>query len=456
MTAYREFWKNQLGDFARRFSPALFGSFIAPLQCEGGGGKLSITAPHKTARDWARKELAPLLRAGAKRELHSDLQVEFIIAAPAVSSFTAADAKSPDAPPPGKKAPTAKSAEVDDSGLRADLNLDNFVPGKANELALVAARQVAQSKRGAARHNPLFICGGSGLGKTHLSHAVGNRFRADNPGVKICHINANNFMNEVVRAYLNGAADGFKRRFRALDMLIIDDIQYIGGNRERTQDEFFFLFNDLVDGKKSIVITCDKLPRQIKDMKPRLVSRFGWGLTAIIEPPELELRIAILLHKAQERAIALPLAGARHIAERVKSNIRELEGALNTVFALAEFRHMPITPELAREALDNVLGPGGGAGAVTVEEIQKKAAEYYRVRLSDFKSARRSRSVARPRQVAIYLTRLKTTMSLPEIGASFGGRNHTTVLHACRRVEELLKTDAQLAEDIKLLSGSLS
>jgi chromosomal replication initiator protein len=337
------------------------------------------------------------------------------------------------------------------SSLNADFVFDNFVQGKSNQLALAAATQVAENPGGS--YNPLFIYGGVGLGKTHLMHAVGNALKARTQNANVVYLHSERFVADMVKALQLNAINDFKRYYRSVDALLIDDIQFFAG-KERSQDEFFHTFNALLEGGHQIIVTCDKYPKEIKGLEERLKSRFGWGLTVAIEPPELETRVAILKRKAEQAKVFLPNEAAFFIAQRIRSNVRELEGALKRVIANAEFVKQEISVELVREALKDLLALQDRL--VSVDNIQRVVAEYYKIKISDLHSKRRSRSVARPRQVAMYLSKDLTNHSLPEIGESFGGRDHTTVLHACRKIKELIDSDADINEDVKNLLRTLT
>jgi len=337
------------------------------------------------------------------------------------------------------------------SSLNSDFVFDNFVEGKSNQLALAAASQVAENPGGS--YNPLFLYGGVGLGKTHLMHAVGNALRARTPNAKVVYLHSERFVADMVKALQLNAINDFKRFYRSVDALLIDDIQFFAG-KERSQDEFFHTFNALLEGGHQIIVTCDKYPKEIKGLEERLKSRFGWGLTVAIEPPELETRVAILKSKAEQAKIFLPNDAAFFIAQRIRSNVRELEGALKRVIANAQFVKQDITVELVREALKDLLALQDRL--VSIDNIQRVVAEYYKMKISDLHSKRRTRSVARPRQVAMYLSKELTNHSLPEIGESFGGRDHTTVLHACRKIKELISSDADIHEDVKNLLRTLT
>ncbi len=337
------------------------------------------------------------------------------------------------------------------TNLNEDFVFNNFVEGKSNQLALAAATQVAENPGGA--YNPLFIYGGVGLGKTHLMHAVGNALNRRAVGAKVVYLHSERFVADMVKALQLNAINDFKRYYRSVDALLIDDIQFFAG-KERSQEEFFHTFNALLEGGQQIIVTCDRYPKEINGLEERLKSRFGWGLTVAIEPPELETRVAILMRKAEQANMDLPHDAAFFIAQRIRSNVRELEGALKRVIANAQFTNRPITVELVREALKDLLALQDRL--VSIDNIQRVVAEYYKIKVSDLHSKRRSRSVARPRQVAMYLAKELTNHSLPEIGDTFGGRDHTTVLHACRKIKELIGTDGDINEDVKNLLRTLT
>ena len=335
--------------------------------------------------------------------------------------------------------------------LNTSFTFANFVEGKSNQLGLAAATQVAENPGGA--YNPLFIYGGVGLGKTHLMHAVGNALINRKPNAKVVYLHSERFVADMVKALQLNAINDFKRYYRSVDALLIDDIQFFAG-KERSQEEFFHTFNALLEGGQQIILTCDRYPKEINGLEERLKSRFGWGLTVAIEPPELETRVAILMKKAQQAAMDLPHDAAFFIGQRIRSNVRELEGALKRVIANAHFTGRPISIDLVREALKDLLALQDRL--VSIDNIQRVVAEYYKIKISDLHSKRRSRSVARPRQVGMYLAKELTNHSLPEIGDAFGGRDHTTVLHACRKIKELLDSDADIREDVKNLMRTLT
>lgn len=352
-------------------------------------------------------------------------------------------------PPPGtgarftrvtdrRPAKSTRSAQ----SVNPKFTFENFVEGKSNQLGRAASIQVGENPGGA--YNPLFIYGGTGLGKTHLMHAVGNLIAQSNPDARVVYLHSERFVADMVKALQHNAINEFKRYYRSVDALLIDDIQFFAG-KERSQEEFFHTFNALLDGHQQVVLTCDRYPKEVDGLEERLKSRFGWGLTVAIEPPELETRVAILKTKASEMGLDLPNEVAFFIAKRLQSNIRELEGALRRVIASSRFTGRTIDLEFSKEALRDLLALQDKL--VSIDNIQKTVAEYYKIRISDLLSSRRNRSIARPRQVAMALAKELTSHSLPEIGDAFGGRDHTTVLHACRKVQELRETDARIKED---------
>jgi chromosomal replication initiator protein len=335
--------------------------------------------------------------------------------------------------------------------LFENYTFDSFVEGKSNQLALAAARQVAENPGNS--YNPLFLYGGVGLGKTHLMHAVGNALKAHNPEAKVVYLHSERFVADMVKALQLNAITDFKRYYRSVDALLIDDIQFFA-KKDRSQEEFFHTFNALLEGGQQMILTCDRYPKEIDGLEERLKSRFGWGLTVAVEPPELETRVAILMKKASEVRIDLPPDAAFFIAQRIRSNVRELEGALKRVIASARFVGRPVDIELIKESLKDLLALQDRQ--VSMDNIQRTAAEYYKIKVADMMSRRRSRSVARPRQMAMALSKELTNHSLPEIGDSFGGRDHTTVLHACRKIKELRETNSDIREDYKSLLRTLT
>ncbi len=362
----------------------------------------------------------------------------------------------PPSPEPSPQPPASNTVEVEGAlkhknNLNRTFNFTNFVEGKSNQLGLAAARQVAENPGGS--YNPLFIYGGVGLGKTHLMQAVGNALVDKNPNAKVIYLHSERFVADMVKALQLNAINDFKRYYRSVDALLIDDIQFFAG-KERSQEEFFHTFNSLLEGGQQIILTCDRYPKEINGLEERLKSRFGWGLTVAVEPPELETRVAILMKKADQSNVDLPHEAAFFIAQRIRSNVRELEGALKRVVANAQFTGRPIDVDLVREALKDLLALQDKQ--VGIDNIQRVVGEYYKIKLNDLLSKRRSRSVARPRQVAMALAKELTNHSLPEIGEAFGGRDHTTVLHACRKIKQMQEEDADIREDMKNLLRSLT
>lgn len=350
----------------------------------------------------------------------------------------------PETPVIGKQ-PAAVNRQA--TGLDKRYRFDNFVLGKSNELGFAAASQIAQ-KPGDA-YNPLLLYGGTGLGKTHLLHAIGNKIRQSIPGTKVLYLDSERFVSDMIRALRHGAIENFKKHYRSAGALLIDDIQFFAGKKS-SQEEFFHTFNTLLDSKQQIVLTCDRYPKEVDGLEARLRSRFGWGLTVAIEPPDFETRVAILMNKAQEKGVQLEESVAFLIAKRLRSHVRDLEGALNTLIANARFTGRDISENFAREVLRDLLTVHDRL--ITIENIQKTVCEYYKIRMAELLSKRRPRSIARPRQMAMAMCKELTQHSLPEIGDAFGGRDHTTVLHACRKIDELCETDGRLREDkVKLL-----
>ena len=335
--------------------------------------------------------------------------------------------------------------------LNATFTFNSFVEGKSNQLALAASRQIADNPGGS--YNPLFIYGAVGLGKSHLMHAVGNELRRQKPNAKIVYLHSERFVADMVKALQLNAINDFKRFYRSVDALLIDDMQFFAG-KERSQEEFFHTFNALLEGGKQMILTCDRYPKEIDGLEERLKSRFGWGLTVSVEPPELETRVAILMKKATQAKVALPAEAAFFIAQRVRSNVRELEGALKKVIASAHFTGSPINVDLIRESLKDLLAIQDRL--VTIDNIQRVVSEYYKLKMSELLSKRRSRSIARPRQIAMALAKTLTNHSLPEIGEAFGGRDHTTVMHACRKIKELQEESRDMKDDMRHLLRTLT
>ncbi len=363
---------------------------------------------------------------------------------------------SPRLPPPQKTITTIESKPKIETSFRGygklnpSLTFENFVIGKANQLAFAAATQVAGLP--GASYNPLFVYGGVGLGKTHLLQAIGNQIRLNNPQIKICYMHAERYVADVVRAYQTNKFEEFKQFYHSLDVLLIDDIQFFAG-KAKTQEEFFYAFNTLVDTHKQVILTSDTFPKEISGLESRLVSRFGWGLTVAIESPELEMRVAILLKKAALSGYSLNDEVAFFVAKHVNSNVRELEGALKRVEAYTKFHKLNISVETAREALKDILV--AQSRLVSIDNIQKTVADYYRIKMAELLSKKRTRNLTRPRQIAMSLARELTTMSLPEIGNSFGGKDHSTVIHACKTISSKRIIDTTIDADYKILLQTL-
>lgn len=456
-------WQQCLARLQDELPATEFSMWIRPLQAELSDNTLALYAPNRFVLDWVRDKYinningllndfcgmdAPLLRfeVGSKPATPVVAPVGNHHATVAVPQTRAVSPVRP-----SWETPSAPAEHTYRSNVNPKHTFDNFVEGKSNQLARAAARQVADNPGGA--YNPLFLYGGTGLGKTHLLHAVGNGIMARKPNAKVVYMHSERFVQDMVKALQNNAIEEFKRYYRSVDALLIDDIQFFA-NKERSQEEFFHTFNALLEGNQQIILTSDRYPKEINGVEDRLKSRFGWGLTVAIEPPELETRVAILMKKADENDIRLPGEVAFFIAKRLRSNVRELEGALNRVIANANFTGRSITIDFVREALRDLLALQ--EKLVTIDNIQKTVAEYYKIKVADLLSKRRSRSVARPRQMAMALAKELTNHSLPEIGDAFGGRDHTTVLHACRKIEQLREESHDIKEDFSNLIRTLS
>jgi len=421
-----------------------FNTWVRPLQSLEGDEALRLLAPNRFVVDWVRSNLL-----GRLGELLRDFGV------PESAAITVEVGSRPAVP--GNVAPTAgvtaaralkNSSHAVGVPLNPDFTFDSFVEGKSNHFAKAAALQVAGNPGRA--YNPLFIYGGVGLGKTHLLHAIGHMIDKE---ARVAYVHSEGFVSDMVRALQHNRINDFKTAYRSLHALLIDDIQFFAG-KEHSQEEFFHTFNALLEGQHQVILTCDRYPREVDGLEERLKSRFGWGLTVAIEPPELETSVAILIGKAQAAGVELPEDVAFFIAKRIRSNVRELEGALRRVIANSRFTGHPITLEFTKEALKDLLSMQ--ARLITVENIQKTVADYYKVRVADLLSKRRSRSVARPRQVAMALAKELTSHSLPEIGDAFGGRDHTTVMHACKRIKELRDIEQRMQEDYTNLLRTLT
>ena len=430
-----------------------FNTWVRPLQASETDGELRLFAPNRYVIEWLNQnslprinELVTSLGGGAITNVTLDVGSKAPLPTAQQTLAAAALSLNGDAAKP-RKAETI----VLGSRVNPEFTFDNFVEGKSNQLAKAAAIQVAGNPGKA--YNPLFIYGGVGLGKTHLMHAVANAIKAHTPGARLAYVHSERFVGDMVRALQHRTINEFKTAYRSLDALLIDDIQFFAG-KEGSQEEFFHTFNALLEGQQQIIMTCDRYPKEVDGLEERLKSRFGWGLTVAVEPPELETCVAILMSKAAISNIDLPEEVAFFIAKRIRSNVRELEGALRRVVANAHFTGRPITLEFAKEALKDLLALQ--EKLVTVENIQKTVAEYYKIRVADLLSKRRSRSIARPRQVAMALAKELTNHSLPEIGDAFGGRDHTTVMHACKRIKDLREVERRIGEDYMNLLRTLA
>ncbi len=451
-----EIWTKILSRLENEIPEQQVNTWLRPLQAVEDGGGLRLLAPNRYAMDWVQSNAASRIRVllGELRGQSAPLQVE-------VGSLPSANGRGVNGHHPtagdGPRAngaprrPAPEPAVQIGTRLNVDSTFEHFVEGKSNHFAKAAAMQVAENPGKA--YNPLFIYGGTGLGKTHLMQAVGHVIRARDPAARIAYVHSERFVDSMVQALRHNTMNEFKTNYRSLSALLIDDIQFFA-NKTASQEEFFHTFNALFEGQAQIILTSDRYPKEIPGLEERLKSRFGWGLSVAIEPPELETCVAILISKAQASGVDLPEEVAFFVAKRIRSNVRELEGALRRIIANARFTGQPITLDFAKEALKDLLNLQ--ARLVTIENIQKTVADYFKVRMSDLLSERRSRSVARPRQVAMALAKELTAHSLPEIGEAFGGRDHTTVLHACKRVKELQESEPRVAEDYSYLLRMLT
>ncbi len=452
-------WQKCLGLLQDEYSAQQFNTWLRPLQAHTDEQRLVLLAPNRFVVDWVKKHffsrIEELIKQFSGDEIKS-ISIEIGSKASESGSTGSGTVAAGEKSAPAADIMLAKSApkkvvDYKSSHLNKKFLFESFVEGNSNQLARAASMQVAE--RPGDAYNPLFIYGGVGLGKTHLMHAIGNEILRNNPEAKILYLHSERFVADMVKALQTNSINEFKRFYRSLNALLIDDIQFFAG-KDRSQEEFFHTFNALLEGQQQIILTSDRYPKEIEGVEERLKSRFGWGLTVAVEPPELETRVAILISKAEQSNIELPYEVAFFIAKRIRSNVRELEGALRRVIANAHFTGKPITIEFVHEALRDLLALQDKL--VTIENIQKTVAEYYKVKVADILSKRRSRSIARPRQMAMALSKELTNHSLPEIGDHFGGRDHTTVIHACRKVKELVQDDSDFAEDYKNLMRILS
>ncbi|AZS51531.1 chromosomal replication initiator protein DnaA [Entomomonas moraniae] len=458
-----ELWQQCINILGDELPSQQFNTWIRPLQVDvNNESELIIYAPNRFVLDWVNeKYFDRLQQLIAERSTDTPPLLTLVIGSKAIINKVKSS-------PDNNKEKIAVDNKVAETTLKVEepeeltklrysnylnksFTFDNFVEGKSNQMARAAAWQVADNMKHG--YNPLFLYGGVGLGKTHLMHAVGNYMLSKNPEAKIIYLHSERFVADMVKALQMNAINEFKKFYRSVDALLIDDIQFFA-NKERSQEEFFHTFNALLEGGQRIILTSDRYPKEIDGLEERLKSRFGWGLTVAIEPPELETRVAILMKKAEQAKILLNQQDAFFIAQRIRSNVRELEGSLKRVMAHAQFTGKPITIELIKEALKDLFALQDKL--ISIDNIQRTVAEYYKIKISDLLSKRRSRSVARPRQVAMALAKELTNHSLPEIGNTFGGKDHTTVLHACRKIEELKKTDVDILEDYKNLLRTLT
>jgi chromosomal replication initiator protein len=447
-------WEKCLDSLQDEFPSQQFNTWIRPLQAEYADNKLILLAPNRFVLDWivekflsrikelvnqfCDQEVTPdvVLDIGSTRSLDIPTRVE-TTSRPQFNPQT-----TPSSPQSRPKATSANELPNHRSNVNPNYTFDNFVEGKSNQLAKAASLQVGENP--GVAYNPMYLYGGVGLGKTHLLHAIANQITKNNPQAKVLYLHSERFVADMVKALQTNSMNEFKRYYRTVDALLIDDIQFFAG-KDRSQEEFFHTFNTLLEGQQQVILTCDRYPKEINGVEERLKSRFGWGLTVAVEPPELETRVAILMSKAEQAQINLPYEVAFFVAKRIRSNVRELEGALKRVIANAHFTGKPITLDFVKDALRDLLALQDKL--ITIENIQKTVAEYYKVKVADLLSKRRSRSVARPRQMAMALAKELTNHSLPEIGDAFGGRDHTTVLHACRKIVELKQATQDVEED---------
>ena len=450
-------WQHCLNRLGGDIPQQQFNTWIRPLRAEWQESGLVLAAPNRFIRDFVAEKYLPLINtylldvvAPAAAQASIAVQGTPPPAPPSVRPIASGAAQVVIRPAEGPVRP-ASAALVSPSSLVEGYTFERFVEGKSNQLALAAAQQVAEHP--GLSYNPLFLYGGVGLGKTHLMHAVGNAMRRKNPDAKIVYLHSERFVADMVKALQLNAINDFKRFYRSVDALLIDDIQFFA-NKDRSQEEFFHTFNALLEGGQQMILTSDRYPKEIDGVEERLKSRFGWGLTVAVEPPDLETRAAILMKKAEQSHISLAPDAAFFIAQRIRSNVRELEGALKRVIASANFTGRPFDIDLIKDSLKDLLALQDKQ--VSLDNIKRKVAEYYKIKAADLMSKRRNRSVARPRQVATAMAKELTHHSLPEIGDAFGGRDHTTVLHACRKIRELRDISPDISEDYQNLLRALT
>jgi len=455
------FWNSCLSQFEQELSSQQFNTWIRPLRLEGEDNPeegLRLIAPNGFILKWVKERYLGRIEELGSQFFACPIDISLAVGQKEHSSAGKKLEMSRQSvistPPPVEKSPAeyvpTRAYPVpayEKTRLIPGFTFENLIVGKANDLARAASVQVATNPGGGA-YNPMFIYGGAGLGKTHLIHAIGNRILEQNPSKVVRYVHAEDYYSDVVRAYQTKSFDAFKRYYRSLDVLLLDDVQFFNG-KNRTQEEFFFVFNALIEAKKQIVISCDTYPKDISGLEDRLITRFDWGLTVQIEPPEIEMRVAILKKKAEIEGVGLDDEVAFYIAKHLRSNVRELEGALKKVLAYASFHGRKIDLELSKEALKDLIGAVNRQ--ITVENIQKTVADYFKIKVADLFSKKRSRQIARPRQIAMWLAKNLTSQSYPSIGDAFGGRDHTTVLHAVRTIESLKTKDNELNHDVHVL-----
>lgn len=447
-------WEQCVGYLKTELTSAEFNTWILPLQAAEDGARVLLYAPNRFVKDWVRQHYGErILEVCARLSEGRVSSVTFEIG----SARRERDLSGPPAseerqyPAEGGRSTATLGDRRAESNLSPEFTFESFVEGKSNQIARAASMQIGRNPGTA--YNPLFIYGGVGLGKTHLMHAVGNLVLDTNPGARVVYLHSERFVAEMVKALQHNRIDEFKKRYRSVNALLIDDVQFFAG-KERSQEEFFHTFNALFESRQQIVLSSDRFPKEVSGLEERLRSRFGWGLTVAIEPPDLETRVAILHSKATLLGISLPEDVAFFVGRRIRSNIRDLEGALRRLVANSQFTGKTINLDFAKDALRDMLAAQDKQ--VTMENIQKTVAEYYKIRTTDLLSSKRSRSIARPRQVAMALAKELTKHSLPEIGTAFGGRDHTTVLHATRKVKSLRETEPSVEEDYRNLLRSLT
>lgn len=451
MRAFNTFWLSCLEHFRNELNAQQFNTWIKPLQLKGNDSDedmaITLIAPNRFVLQWVQDNFISHIKTMAEehfsKEIHFHLKIAEINDQPKPDNKHAKVEKKTQATAPPDPRKTNKRLT---SQLNPNFTFSNFVTGKANQLARAGAIQVAESP--GIAYNPLFIYGGVGLGKTHLIQAIGNFVHENNKQAKIRYLHAEKYVSDVVSAYQHKSFDQFKLYYHSLDLLLVDDVQFFGG-KNRTQEEFFYAFNALVEAHKQVIITCDSYPKEISGLEERLVSRFGWGLTVAVDPPELEMRVAILIKKAEHENIKLDENVAFFVAKHIRSNVRELEGALKRIMAFSRFIRQDITLEIAKEALKDLLAVQNRQ--ISIENIQKTVADYYKIKVTEMYSKKRSRVIARPRQMAMAIAKELTTLSLPDIGEAFGGRDHTTVLHGHRKINELRASDPAINRDFNAL-----